>query len=56
MPTDQQRAERAVQDAERIAKDAATRASGFIVRLMARAREEVEDVWAEAKSISRSRK
>lgn len=56
MPTDQRRAEKAVQDAERIVKDAAMRASGFVVRLMVRAREEVEDVWAEAKSISRSRR
>ncbi len=56
MPTDQQRAEEAIQDAERIAKEAATRAGGFMIRLLARAREEVEDVWAEAQSISRSRK
>lgn len=56
MPADQKRAEETVQDAERIVKDAATRAGGFLVKLLARAREEVEDVWAEAQSISHSRK
>jgi redox-regulated HSP33 family molecular chaperone len=50
---DQQRAEEAVKEAERLAKDAATQAGGFLLRVLARAREEVEDVWAEAQSISR---
>ncbi len=56
MPTDQQRAEEKVKDAERAASEAATRAGTFVARLLARTREEIEDVWAEAQSISRSRK
>jgi hypothetical protein len=56
MPTDQQRAEQKLTEAERLAKDAAARAGGFLVRLAARTREEVEDIWAEAQSLSRSRK
>ncbi len=55
MATDQQRAEEAVKQAEHVVKDAATQAGGLLARLLARAREEVEDVWAEAQSISRSR-
>ncbi len=56
MPTDQQRAEEKLKETERVVKDAAMRAGGFLVRLLARAREEAEDVWAEAQGISRSRK
>lgn len=53
MTTDQQRAEAKVKEAERAMEDAAARASGFVVRALARAREEIEDVWAEAQSRSR---
>ncbi len=53
MPTDQQRADEKVTEAERVVADAAARASGFVVRFLARAREEIEDVWAEAQSRSR---
>ncbi len=55
MASDQQRAEEAVTEAERVVKDAANQAGGLLARLLARTREEVEDVWAEAQSISRSR-
>jgi hypothetical protein len=54
MPTDQQRAEGKVTEVERLAKNAATRTGGLLVRLLARTREEGEDIWAEAQSISRS--
>lgn len=56
MPTDQQRAEEKVKDAERVVNDAAARVASFLARFLARAREEAEDVWAEAQSISRARK
>ncbi len=56
MPTDQQRAEEKVKDAERAVTEAGARAGTFVARLLARTREEIEDVWAEAQSISRSRK
>jgi hypothetical protein len=54
--TDQQRAEEKVKHAERLLEDAATRAGGFVARLVARTREEAEDIWAEAKSITSTRK
>ncbi|MFZ1995848.1 MAG: hypothetical protein WAU75_17180 [Solirubrobacteraceae bacterium] len=53
MTSDQQRAEAKVKEAERIVEDAAARASVFVARCLARAREEIEDVWAEAQSRSR---
>ncbi len=56
MPTDQQRAEEKVNDAERAVQDATARAGSLVVRLLARTREEVEDIWAEAQIISRSRR
>ncbi len=56
METDQQRAEEKVKDAERAVTEAAERAGTFVARVLARTREELEDVWAEAQSISRSRR
>lgn len=56
MPTDQQRAEEKLTEAERLVKDAAARAGAALVRLLARAREEAEDIWAEAESKRRSSK
>jgi hypothetical protein len=38
-------------DAERVAEDVAARASRWAVRFAARAREEIEDIWAEAQNI-----
>ncbi len=55
MATDQQRAEQKVKEAERAVEDATTRAGTFLARLLARSREEIEDIWAEAQSISRNR-
>lgn len=55
MATDQQRAEEKVKEAERLVQDAATRAGSFLARAIARAREEIEDIWAEAQSMSRRR-
>lgn len=40
-------------DAERVAEDLAARASRWAIRFAARAREEFEDIWAEAQSIRR---
>lgn len=54
MTTDKQRAEDRVKQAERVVEDAAVRAGSFVARFLARAREEIEDVWAEAQSRSRS--
>jgi hypothetical protein len=54
--TDQQRAEEKVGEAERALKDATTRAGDFFIHVLARAREEAEDIWAEARSVSRSHK
>lgn len=56
MATDQQRAEDKVKEAERVVEDVAARAGGFLARLAARTREEIEDMWAEAKSVSGTRK
>jgi hypothetical protein len=53
MATDKQRAEDRVKEAERVMEDAAARAAGFIARFLARTREEIEDIWAEAQSRSR---
>jgi hypothetical protein len=53
MTTDQQRAEDKLKEAERLVEDAAARAGGFLARLVARSREEIEDIWAEARSHSR---
>jgi hypothetical protein len=55
MPTDQERAADTVSEAERRVQEAATKAGGFLARALARTREEIEDVWAEARSVSRSR-
>ncbi|MDQ6731518.1 MAG: hypothetical protein M3022_14820 [Actinomycetota bacterium] len=55
MATDQQRAEDKVKEAERLVEDAVARAGGFVARALARTREEIEDIWAEAQSASRSR-
>ncbi len=55
MATDQQRAEDKVKEAERLVENAMARAGGFAARALARTREEVEDIWAEAQSASRSR-
>jgi len=55
MATDQQRAEEKVKEAERLVEGAVTRAAGFLAHALARTREELEDIWAEAQSISRSR-
>jgi len=52
--TDKQRAEDRVKEAERVVQDAAARAGGLVVRFVARAREEIEDVWAEAQSRARN--
>jgi hypothetical protein len=46
-------AEQASHDVERVAEDFAARASRWAVRFAARAREEMEDIWAEAQSIRR---
>lgn len=54
MSTDHHCAAEEVTKAERLANEAALRASGFFVRLLARAREEGEDIWAEANVIRRS--
>jgi hypothetical protein len=54
MATDKQRAEDKILEAERLVADAAARAGGFLARLLARTREELEDIWAEAQSRSRS--
>ncbi len=54
MATDKQRAQDKVQEAERVVEDAAARATGFVARALARSREEIEDIWAEAKSRSQS--
>jgi hypothetical protein len=43
--------EQVVDDVERVAEDLAARASRWAVRFAARAREEMEDIWAEAQSI-----
>ena len=56
MPTDQERAKEKLAEADRVVKDAATRAGSFLVRLLARTREEAEDIWAEAQSLSNSLK
>jgi len=56
MATDQQRAEDKVKEAERLVEDAVARVGGFVARALARTREEVEDIWAEAQSASRSRR
>jgi F0F1-type ATP synthase membrane subunit b/b' len=56
MATDQQRAEEKVKEAERVLEDAAARAGSIVARLLARTREEAEDIWAEAKSLSRSKR
>lgn len=53
MTTDKQRAEDKLKEAERVVEDAAVRAAGFLARLLARTREELEDIWAEAQSRSR---
>ncbi len=55
MATDQKRAEDKVKEAERLVENAAAQAGGFLARALARTREEVEDIWAEAQSVSRSR-
>jgi hypothetical protein len=39
-------------EAEKILDDAVARARATVVRFLARAREETEDIWAEAKSLS----
>jgi hypothetical protein len=44
-------ASQAFDDVERVAEDLAARASRWVVRFGARAREEMEDIWAEAQSI-----
>jgi F0F1-type ATP synthase membrane subunit b/b' len=56
MADDQQRAEQKVKEAERFVEEAAARAGSFVARMLARTREEVEDIWAEAKSSSRRQK
>lgn len=53
MATDKQQAEDKVKEAERVVEDAAARAGDFLARLLARTREEIEDIWAEAQSRSR---
>ncbi len=55
MRFDDQRAEEVVGEVERVVSDAAKRASTFLIRLGARAKEEAEDIWAEAKSMSERR-
>lgn len=55
MATDQQRAEEKVKEAEHRVQATAARAGSVLARVLARTREEMEDIWAEAQSISRSR-
>ena len=50
---DRAQAEDAFHDAERVAEELAARAGRWAVRFAARAREEMEDIWAEAQSIRR---
>lgn len=45
--------EQVFHDAERVAEEFAAHASRWAVRFAARAREEMEDIWAEAQSIRR---
>lgn len=54
MPTDQQRAEEKITETERLFKDASAGAGGVLVRLLARTREEVEDIWGEAQELRSS--
>jgi hypothetical protein len=44
-------AQQVFDDVERVAEDLAARASRWAVHFAARAREEMEDIWAEAQSI-----
>ena len=55
MPSDQEQADQIVSGVERAVADATRRASSFLIRLAARTREEAEDIWAEAKSMSERR-
>jgi hypothetical protein len=54
MTADKQRAEDTLKEAERVVGDAAARAGGMLARLLARTREEIEDIWAEARSRSQN--
>jgi hypothetical protein len=48
----QQRAEEAIRHAEQVLDDWARQALYFTVRTLSRAREEAQDVWAEARAAS----
>lgn len=45
-----------IRSAEHAVEDAANRTGRFLARLIARTREEAEDIWAEAQAMSRSRR
>ncbi len=55
MTSDEQRAEEKLRQAERLVAEAAAKAATGLTRFVARTREEIEDVWAEAQSIGQSR-
>jgi hypothetical protein len=46
------RAEHGMDQAERVAEDAVSRVTHWVTRSVERAREEVEDMWAEAREVS----
>ncbi len=53
-PSRTETAERAVADAERVAEEWAERIGRWVLRTAARAREEAEDIWAEAQQVRRN--
>jgi hypothetical protein len=46
------RAEHGMDQAEHLAEDAVSQATRWLARTVERAREEVEDIWAEARQVS----